>query len=105
MHSLTQGGARVSEHTVLLINQTESLSKEGIKGRIAPIGIGFGTARHISQRKSANKIPTMKRATPLDRMRSPMAKSHCSQASIGVSARTQTPVRRFNAAASAMEMD
>jgi hypothetical protein len=47
---LTNKTAEVDEDTVLLITSGEVLTKEGIHGPIAPLGIGFGTGRHTNQR-------------------------------------------------------
>ncbi len=47
---MTNKTAEVDEDTVLLITSGEVLTKEGIHGPIAPLGIGFGTGRHTNQR-------------------------------------------------------
>ena len=49
---LTQGKVNVDDNTILLINETEVLSKDGIHGKIASVGIGFGTGRHTEGRRS-----------------------------------------------------
>ena len=41
----------VDNDTFLLINANEVLAKDGIHGKIADVGIGFGTGRHTNQRK------------------------------------------------------
>ena len=43
----------VDEETMLLINASEVLAKDGIHGKIARIGLGFGTGRHTANRKSS----------------------------------------------------
>jgi len=40
----------------MLINATEVLTKDGICGRIANIGVGFGTGRHTMKRKSPSPL-------------------------------------------------
>ena len=52
MVDLTQGKVNVDDNTILLINETEVLSKDGIHGKIASVGIGFGTGRHTEGRRS-----------------------------------------------------
>lgn len=50
MSTLINNKTEVNEDTLLLINASEVLTKEGIHGVIAPIGVGFGTGRHLSKR-------------------------------------------------------
>lgn len=38
---------------MLLINASEVLAKDGIHGKIARIGLGFGTGRHTANRKAS----------------------------------------------------
>ena len=66
---LTQGKVNVDDNTILLINETEVLAKDGIHGKIASVGIGFGTGRHTEGRRSIitnqiNKV-MQKNAPPL----------------------------------------
>lgn len=42
----------VDNESFLLINANEVLAKDGIHGRIAEVGIGFGTGRHTSTRRA-----------------------------------------------------
>ena len=42
---------KVAEDAVLLINANEILAKDGIHGKIAQVGIGFGTGRHTEGRR------------------------------------------------------
>jgi len=44
--TLTQGKVNVDDNTILLINESEVLSRDGIHGKISQVGIGFGTGRH-----------------------------------------------------------
>lgn len=44
------GHKEVDEDAVLLINANEILAKDGIHGKIAEVGIGFGTGRHTENR-------------------------------------------------------
>jgi hypothetical protein len=46
-----------SGETKMLINAAEFLTKEGIQGQIAQIGVGFGTGRHTSTRKYPPILP------------------------------------------------
>jgi hypothetical protein len=39
----------------MLTNQNELLTKEGIHGKIAAVGIGFGTGRHTAKLHSVHK--------------------------------------------------
>jgi len=41
----------VAQDAVLLINANEVLAKDGIHGKIAQVGIGFGTGRHTENRR------------------------------------------------------
>lgn len=43
----------VNDETMLLINASEVLAKDGIHGKIARIGLGFGTGRHTANRKAS----------------------------------------------------
>jgi hypothetical protein len=56
MRDLVQGKAEVDQDTIMLINATEVLTKDGICGRIANIGVGFGTGRHTMKRKSPSPL-------------------------------------------------
>lgn len=40
----------VSNKTMLLINSSEVLARDGIHGKIAHVGLGFGTGRHTASR-------------------------------------------------------
>jgi hypothetical protein len=42
----------VDDDSFLLINANEVLARDGIHGKIAEIGIGFGTGRHTSTRRA-----------------------------------------------------
>ena len=42
---------KIEEDAFLLINANEVLARDGIHGRIAEIGVGFGTGRHTSVRR------------------------------------------------------
>ncbi len=44
--------------SVVLINQGEVLTRDGIQGKIATIGVGFGTGRHTMLRKSPPRLPS-----------------------------------------------
>ena len=46
------GKESVDDDAFLLINANETLAKDGIRGKIAEIGIGFGTGRHTSSRRA-----------------------------------------------------
>jgi hypothetical protein len=46
----------VDEATMLLINNSEVLARDGIHGKIAKTGLGFGTGRHTAARH--NRSPT-----------------------------------------------
>lgn len=52
MEELTNHMASITENTKLLINGSEVLSKSGISGKINQVGVGFGTGRHTSSRKT-----------------------------------------------------
>jgi hypothetical protein len=56
------GRNNVDEDAVLLINANEILARDGIHGKIAPIGVGFGTGRHTGARKQ----PKERRQSPLE---------------------------------------
>jgi len=56
IEKLTKKQSVVTDDTILLINQAEVLAKDGIHGKIAQVGVGFGTGRHLSLRKSNEKI-------------------------------------------------
>ena len=43
----------VHDDTMLLINASEVLAKDGIHGKIAQVGLGFGTGRHTANRHSS----------------------------------------------------
>jgi len=45
---LTQGKVNVDDNTILLINNSEVLAKDGIHGKINQVGVGFGTGRHTN---------------------------------------------------------
>ena len=51
MGSLTHHRVKIESDTKLLINGSEILSKQGIKGKIHKVGVGFGTGRHTSGRR------------------------------------------------------
>ena len=44
----TQGVKKVRDDTLMLTNANEILTKEGIRGKIAQVGKGFGTGRHTA---------------------------------------------------------
>jgi hypothetical protein len=52
MKSLTKSRASVDQDSVMLINASEILTKTGIHGQIATVGVGFGTGRHTNKRQS-----------------------------------------------------
>ena len=56
MRDLVQGKAEVDQDTIMLINATEVLTRDGIHGKIANIGVGFGTGRHTMKRKSPSPL-------------------------------------------------
>ena len=56
MRKIVKGKVDVEDDSILLINATEVLTKEGIHGMIAPIGVGFGTGRHSHRRKSPSPM-------------------------------------------------
>jgi hypothetical protein len=51
MESLTHHRVKIDAGTKLLINGTEVLTHQGIKGNIHKVGVGFGTGRHTSGRR------------------------------------------------------
>lgn len=51
MGMLTHHRVRIDQQTKLLINGSEILTQEGIKGNINKVGVGFGTGRHTSGRR------------------------------------------------------
>lgn len=55
----------VDSDTILLINSGEVLTKEGIHGTIAPLGVGFGTGRHTSSRKLLTEDSCARRLSPI----------------------------------------
>jgi len=70
MKELTNYKEDISEGTALLINGKELLTQKGIKGRISQVGVGFGTGRHTSGRRSIlpeiiEKITPVKRPAPV----------------------------------------
>jgi hypothetical protein len=44
--TLTKNQVTVTDDTILLINAAEVLARDGIHGKIASVGVGFGTGRH-----------------------------------------------------------
>jgi len=56
MKALTKDRASVGEDSVLLINASEVLTRDGISGQIATVGVGFGTGRHTMKRKSPSPL-------------------------------------------------
>jgi hypothetical protein len=56
MRTLTNGETQIDEDTILLINAAEVLTRDGIHGHIANVGVGFGTGRHTMKRKSPSPI-------------------------------------------------
>ncbi len=55
IETLTKKQTMVTDDTILLINQAEVLAKDGIHGKIGQVGVGFGTGRHTSIRKSIDQ--------------------------------------------------
>ncbi len=49
--TLTKNQVTVTEDTILLINAAEVLARDGIHGKIASVGVGFGTGRHTQSRR------------------------------------------------------
>lgn len=43
---------KIEEDSFLLINANEVLARDGIHGKIAEIGVGFGTGRHTNTRRA-----------------------------------------------------
>jgi len=56
MRNLVKNKAPIDQDTILLINATEVLTRDGIHGKIAPVGVGFGTGRHTMKRKSPTPL-------------------------------------------------
>lgn len=51
MGMLTHHRVKIDKETKLLINGSEILTQEGIKGNINKVGVGFGTGRWTSGRR------------------------------------------------------
>ena len=51
MERLTHHRVKIDSKTKLLINGSEILTTQGIKGNLHSVGVGFGTGRHTSDRK------------------------------------------------------
>ena len=66
----------VSNQTMLLINASEVLARDGIHGKIARIGLGFGTGRHTANRHSSVP-PIVRSKSALARSVSPPARNDC----------------------------
>jgi hypothetical protein len=58
IETLTKKKTEITKDTILLINQAEILAKDGIHGKISQVGVGFGTGRHTSIRKSVDQHKT-----------------------------------------------
>lgn len=43
----------INENSMLLINASEVLARDGIHGTIAEVGLGFGTGRHTANRNKS----------------------------------------------------
>jgi len=56
MRTLVNYQAEIDNNTIMLINSTEVLTRDGIHGNIAPVGLGFGTGRHTMKRKSPSPL-------------------------------------------------
>jgi len=65
----------VNNKTMLLINASEVLARDGIHGKIARIGLGFGTGRHTANRHSS--VPPVRSKSALARSVSPPARNDC----------------------------
>jgi ribosomal protein S28E/S33 len=63
----------VNNETMLLINASEVLARDGIHGKIAQIGVGFGTGRHTAKRNSS--VPPIRVKSALARSASPPARN------------------------------
>ena len=50
IHKVSVKNERLSNHTIMLTNANEILSKGGIHGRIGNVGVGFGTGRHTASK-------------------------------------------------------
>jgi hypothetical protein len=75
---------------MLLINASEVLAKDGIHGKIARIGLGFGTGRHTANRHSSVepeprvKSAQAKRPSPIRHDRAVSAHSYRSPIKMSV---------------------
>jgi hypothetical protein len=56
IQTLVNSKEPVDPDALLLINDCEVLTKDGIHGKISEVGVGFGTGRHTSKRMSAAPI-------------------------------------------------
>lgn len=65
MQALTGFKAPVTEETILLINAAEVLAKDGIHGKIASVGVGFGTGRHTNVRRCCSAVRSVYSKSPI----------------------------------------
>jgi hypothetical protein len=94
----------VNKETMLLINASEVLARDGIHGKIAQIGVGFGTGRHTANRHSS--VPPVRVKSALARSTSPPARNDRAvsahsyrspiKMSIGLSPRSRQSLREKN---------
>ena len=59
MEDITSRKVHIDENTKVLINGSELLSNKGITGKINKVGVGFGTGRHTSSRKTESSHPNI----------------------------------------------
>lgn len=64
MSQLVNHKTQVDDDTILLINASEVLTRDGIQGKIATVGVGFGTGRHTMKRKSPSPLASREKPSP-----------------------------------------
>jgi hypothetical protein len=55
IHSVAIKDDKLDNHTILLTNANEVLMKDGIHGKIARVGVGFGTGRHTAKMRGRKR--------------------------------------------------
>ena len=51
IHKVAGHAENLSNNMIMLTNANEILTKDGIHGKIAPVGQGFGTGRHTANKR------------------------------------------------------
>lgn len=51
IHKVASHHEKLSNNCIMLTNANEILTKDGIHGKIAPVGKGFGTGRHTANKR------------------------------------------------------